>query len=89
MVIRGHNLGNSQVSVNRTIGPTLVFSFLLPRLCAKGRRLAQCSASQTTDQGVPGLRPGRVAVHCGLEQITFTPCLNPRSSERTTDLDRL
>ena len=24
MVIPGHNLGNSQVSVNRTIGPTLV-----------------------------------------------------------------
>ena len=27
MVIPGHNLGNSQVSVNRTIGPTLVQSF--------------------------------------------------------------
>ena len=26
MVIPGHNLGNSQVSINRTIGPTLVFS---------------------------------------------------------------
>ena len=25
MVIPGHNLGNSQVSVNRTIGPTPVF----------------------------------------------------------------
>ena len=24
VVIPGHNLGNSQVSVNRTIGPTLV-----------------------------------------------------------------
>ena len=24
MLIPGHNLGNSQVSVNRTIGPTLV-----------------------------------------------------------------
>ena len=24
MVIPGHNLGNSQVSVNRTIGPTIV-----------------------------------------------------------------
>ena len=23
----------------------------------------------------PGSRPGRVAVHCGLEQVTFTPCL--------------
>ena len=28
VVIPGHNLGNSQVSVNRTIGPTLVFLFI-------------------------------------------------------------
>ena len=28
VVIPGHNLGNSQVSVNRTIGPTLVIQFL-------------------------------------------------------------
>ena len=27
VVIPGHNLGNSQVSVNRTIGPTLVLIF--------------------------------------------------------------
>ena len=27
MVIPGHNLGNTQVSVNRTIGPTLVIFF--------------------------------------------------------------
>ena len=27
MVLPGYNLGNSQVSVNRTIGPTLVLSF--------------------------------------------------------------
>ena len=30
VVIPGHNLGNSQVSVNRTIGPTLVFHFTDP-----------------------------------------------------------
>ena len=29
----------------------------------------------TMDQGVPGLRPGWVAVGCGLERVTFTPCL--------------
>ena len=29
VVILGHNLGNSQVSVYRTIGPTLVFALLL------------------------------------------------------------
>ena len=28
VVIPGHNLGNSQVSVYRTIGPTLVISWL-------------------------------------------------------------
>ena len=31
MVIPGHNLGNSQVSVNRTIGPTLV---IIDHYCA-------------------------------------------------------
>ena len=29
VVIPGHNLGNSQVSVNRTIGPTLVNTVLV------------------------------------------------------------
>ena len=37
--------------------------------------LAQWLASRTTDQGVPGSRPGRVAVLCCLEQVTFIPCL--------------
>ena len=44
---------------------------------------------RTTDQGVPGSRPGRVAVRCGLEQDTFTPCLvlvKPRKPW-TTDCD--
>ena len=40
-----------------------------------GGGLAQWLASQTTDQGVSGSRPGRVAIRCGLEQVTFTPCL--------------
>ena len=35
--------------------------------------MAQWLESPTTDQGVPGSRPGRVAVRCGL--VTFTPCL--------------
>ena len=34
--------------------------------------LAQWIASRSTDQGVPFSRPGRVAVRCGLEQVTFT-----------------
>ena len=48
--------------------------------------LAQWLASRTTDQGVPGSRPGRVAVRCGLEQVKFTPCLvmvTPRKLTRT------
>ena len=35
----------------------------------------QWLASRTTDQGVPGSRPGRVAVRCSLAQVVFTPCL--------------
>ena len=31
VVIPGHNMGNSQVSVNRTIGPTLVSNIAKPR----------------------------------------------------------
>ena len=37
--------------------------------------LAQWLALRIMDQGVPGSRPSRVAVRCGLEQATFTPCL--------------
>ena len=37
--------------------------------------LAKWLASRTTDQGVPGSRPGRGTVCCGLEQVTFTHCL--------------
>ena len=33
VVIPGHNLGNSQVSVNRTIGPTLVFFCCVVAIC--------------------------------------------------------
>ena len=40
-----------------------------------GGGLAQWLASRTTDHGVPGSRPCRVAVRCDLEQVTFTPCL--------------
>ena len=40
-----------------------------------GSGLAQWLASWSTDQGVPGLRPGRDTVCCGLEQVTFTHCL--------------
>ena len=41
----------------------------------KGGGLAQWNLGhRTTDQGVPGSSPGRGAVHCGIEQVTFTPC---------------
>ena len=41
----------------------------------RGGRTGAVVSIQTTDQGVPGSRPGRVAVCCGIEQVTFTPCL--------------
>ena len=37
--------------------------------------LAQWLGRRISDQGVPGSSPGRCAVRCGLEQVTFTPCL--------------
>ena len=47
MVIPGHNLGNSQVSVNRTIGPTLVLitfpsdkGHLIPMACNLVRHIS-------------------------------------------------
>ena len=48
------------------------------KVAAKKTRggLAQWLASQTTDQGVPGSRPGRSTVCCDLEQVTFPHCLN-------------
>ena len=35
----------------------------------------QWLASRTTHQGALGSSSSWVAVHCGLEQVTFTPCL--------------
>ena len=35
VVIPGHNLGNSQVSINRTIGPTLVIFCFTDFFCNK------------------------------------------------------
>ena len=40
-----------------------------------GSGMAQCLAPHSMDRWVPGSRPGRVAVHCGLEQVTFAHCL--------------
>ena len=37
--------------------------------------LRQWLASRTTGQGVPGSRPNRGTVCCGIEQVTFTHCL--------------
>ena len=37
--------------------------------------LAQWLSSRTTDPLVPGSRPDQVGVRCGLDQVTFTPCL--------------
>ena len=50
MVIPGHNLGNSQVSVNRTIGPTLVYCpslWYILVLDSKCDYPAACNAMET------------------------------------------
>ena len=37
--------------------------------------------------GVPGSRPGRVVIRCGLVQVTFTPCLVLVKAVRLTRTD--
>ena len=54
MVIPGHNLGNSQVSVNRTIGPTLVviarqLLHLIIRWCQIGVEPSASSTESSTN----------------------------------------
>ena len=34
-----------------------------------------CPTSQKISRRLPGLNPGRGAIPCGFEQVTFTPCL--------------
>ena len=57
---------------NQELCPRILSALHRTRL---GGGLAQWSASQTTDHGVRGSRPGRVADRCGLEKVTFTLCL--------------
>ena len=40
-----------------------------------GGGLGQWLAPRSTGRGVPGSRPSRVVVRCGLEQVTFPNCL--------------
>ena len=37
--------------------------------------MAQWLERRILDQGVPGSNPGRCAFCCGLEHVTFIPCL--------------
>ena len=57
----------------------------------RGRSCAVVRASDFGPRG-PWFEPRPGAVRCGLEQVTFTPCLvlvKPGSGGRTTDVDRL
>ena len=47
--------------------------------------LAQWLALRTTNQGVPGLRPGRDAVRCGLEQVSY-PLLSAGKTQEAVDI---
>ena len=38
----------------------------------RGGGVAQWLGRRISDQGVPGLNPGRCTFRCGLEQVTFT-----------------
>ena len=52
-------------------------------------RVSQWLGCRISDQGVPGSNPGRCTFRCGLEQVTFTPCLVLALDERLiwTDCD--
>ena len=43
----------------------------------------------TMDYGVPGSSPSHGAVRCGLEEVTFTPCLALVKSRKRWMCDRL
>ena len=59
MVIPGHNLGNSQVSVNRTIGPTLVTIY------GRGGHLGHVTQMPRTKFGSP--YPRRLHIKFGFD----------------------
>ena len=67
-------------TINKTIKPAcrIINNLLLffSSVCAQGGGLAHWNLGRrTTGLGVPGSSPGRGAVRCGIEQVTFTPCL--------------
>ena len=81
--LRGYSKGGLHISF-RTYKKGFTISLYTLGGWGGGRRLhlfgyrgglAQWLASRTTDQGVPGSRPGRGTVCCGLKQVTFTHCL--------------
>ena len=69
--------------INQSINQSKArFGHLFPY---QSSRLSQLLSSRTPDQGVPGSRTGRVAVRCGLEQVTFIPFVG--SCGRMADLN--
>ena len=84
----------ASTQTNKTIKPAcrIINKLLLffSIVCAQGGGLAQWNLGpRTTDQGVPGLSPGRGAVRCGIEQVTFTPCLVLVKPRKQWTYDRL
>ena len=55
----------------------------------RGGGLAQWFGRRITGQRVPGSSPGRCSVRCGLEQVTFTPCLVLVKPRKRWAYDRL
>ena len=47
----------------------------LPKRLTWAAQWGKWLGCQISDQGVPVSNPGRCTFRCGLEQVTFTPCL--------------
>ena len=63
--------GNTPMQYTAIFTAVTACSVIYPTMNSLGG-LAHWLASRTTDKGVPGSRPGRGTVCCGLEQVTFT-----------------
>ena len=85
MVLLGHNLGNSQVSVYRTIGPTLVFAYKKRRFSHDATHMSSVMRKPAfcicKNKGADQLRSDSAGNHCAADQ-----CLCSHYIDRTIPL---
>ena len=72
---RGHDMYRMKKARIPNKPHTSTQLILIQRTSLPGGRQAQWLGRRISDKGVPGSSPGRWDVRCGLEQVTFTPCL--------------